>query len=333
MSLLLATRRALLRPAPAWVTPVPGLLGDIDWVNNRAWAPGLGEMPATATIACTRANQVTSLLASAAASAPYLTFANNVPALVPGVGLNCFNASQNNLLNSTAPATQTTASLGVGTYTLWVNGTGSATSSAGTATGSGFGAATDGAPNTFSVTVAGTVVITVAGSLVAFQLEPGSFGTPLIVTAGAALARAADVNQLIGPFATAAAIARSMLWETSSLQNGTAPKLINFGGNALLGYGSTTTVSANDGANIATGTFGSGTTAGLVKASFDMDGASMIAIANGGAPGVQATSTWPLNATGVPTIGNRAAGDRAVNGPLRRLRMSSVKGVFQTMTV
>ena len=95
--------------------------------------------------------------------------------------------------------TQTTASLGTGTYTLWVNGSGSATSSAGTATITGAGAATNGTPNVFVVTVAGTVTITVSGSLNAFQCELGTFGTSFIITAGATATRAADVITLTTP--------------------------------------------------------------------------------------------------------------------------------------
>src|SRR5581483_8605440 len=49
---------------------------------------------------------------------------------------------------------QTSASLATGTYTLWCNGSGSVTPSGGTATITGAAAASQGAPNTFTVTVA-----------------------------------------------------------------------------------------------------------------------------------------------------------------------------------
>lgn len=94
------------------------------------------------------------------------------------------------------PATQTTASLGTGTYTLWVVGSGSATSSAGTATITGGGAATAGTPNVFTVTGAGTVTVTVAGSLTLFQLENGAFASSYILNNGAAgstVTRNADI--------------------------------------------------------------------------------------------------------------------------------------------
>src|SRR6185295_3600475 len=93
----------------------------------------------------------------------------------------------------------TTASLATGAYTLWVNGTGTATSSAGTAVGTGFGVASQGVVNNFTLTGAGTVTITVAGSLNAFQLELGAGGTSLIVTAGVVATRAADVVTVTTP--------------------------------------------------------------------------------------------------------------------------------------
>jgi hypothetical protein len=136
---------------------------------------------------------------SAAAYNAYNTFDSNIARITPVRGLLVEEARTNQLLNSTVPATQTTASLGTGTYTLWVNGDGSATSSAGTATGSGFGAATNGTPNVFTLSGAGTVVVTVAGSLNAFQLEAGTFGTSLIVTAGVTATRAADVVTVTNP--------------------------------------------------------------------------------------------------------------------------------------
>lgn len=98
----------------------------------------------------------------------------------------------NFLLNSTAPATQTTGSLGTGTYILWVRGTGTATITAGTGTASGLGAATAGTPVVFTVSVAGTFTVTVTGSLSFFQLEDGATMTSPILTAGATVQRTLD---------------------------------------------------------------------------------------------------------------------------------------------
>jgi hypothetical protein len=95
------------------------------------------------------------------------------------------------LLNSDAPATQTTGSLGVGSWTLSVYGTGSALASGNTAVISGSASATEGSPNTFTVSTAGTVDITVTGLLDYFQLESGGFPTSIIISAGSEVTRAA----------------------------------------------------------------------------------------------------------------------------------------------
>lgn len=108
------------------------------------------------------------------------------------LGYFCEGAATNYFLNSGAPATQT-ISLGVGTYTTSLLGTGSITSSAGTATATGYGAATSSTPNTIVVTVAGTVVFTVAGTVTNPQVENNAYQTSYIATAGTAVTRNADI--------------------------------------------------------------------------------------------------------------------------------------------
>lgn len=119
------------------------------------------------------------------------------PVTLQPLGLLIESTRTNFLLNSLAPVTQTTGSLAVGTYVLWIEGSGTATSSAGTAVGSGFGAATAGSINTIVITTAGTVTVTLTGTVTAFQLEgigtTGAFSSSLIITTGAAGTRSADV--------------------------------------------------------------------------------------------------------------------------------------------
>lgn len=188
---------------PSFVSPAmranpPDLF--VNLKTNQAWKrAGNQTVAAASLLTVSRASSKTNLFPTSASGFAYATFLSNVLAVTSGAGANIEEARTNVLLNSTAPVTQNTASLATGTYTLWVNGSGSATSSAGTATITGAGAATNGTPNVFVVTVAGTVVITVSGSLNAFQCELGTFGTSLIVTAGATAPRAADVVTLTSP--------------------------------------------------------------------------------------------------------------------------------------
>ena len=189
---------------PSWV--LSGASPDIDFYDNRAWNGTALVTPASllTVVRAQTSNYTTNLVPTSASGFAYTTFAANTARITVNLGLLVEEGRTNLLLNSTVPVTQTTASLANGTYTLWVNGAGSATSSAGTATGSGFGAASQGSPNTFVLTgTAGTVTITVSGSLNAFQLElnPGtvSAGTSLIITGASTQARAADVVTLTNP--------------------------------------------------------------------------------------------------------------------------------------
>jgi len=103
-------------------------------------------------------------------------------------------ASTNYFLNSGAPVTQT-ITLAAGTYVTWMTGTGSITTSAGTATASGYGVASSGTPNTIVVTVGGTVVFTVGGTVTTGTVESNALNKPTSYnpTTSAAVTRAGDV--------------------------------------------------------------------------------------------------------------------------------------------
>ena len=143
-------------------------------------------------ITCTRSTVATDGLYTDAAGSSYNSYAINQARLVPGKGLLIEGQRTNRALNSTAPANHTTGTIPTGDNIFWVIGTGSATIAAGTAVGTGFGTATAGNPVRINITVAGTVTITVTGSLNRFQLEESSFASSFIVTAGAAVLRQLD---------------------------------------------------------------------------------------------------------------------------------------------
>lgn len=125
------------------------------------------------------------------------------------------------------PATQTTASLGTGTYTLWVDapGSGSCNLSAGTATISAPGAAENNTPYTFTVTGAGTVTATVVGVLTRFNLTNTPYETSYIENTGAvgtSATRNKDVlDDQVASNLTAAAGTVAFTWTPSHDPSGT----------------------------------------------------------------------------------------------------------------
>lgn len=139
-----------------------------------------------------RSNAGTTRLYTDASGAAYSSIAANLPRFITSRGLLLEGQKTSRVLNSAAPVTQTTASLATGTYNLWVNGPGSATVAAATAVGTGFGTATHGVPVAFTLSVAGTVLVTVVGSLTSLQLENSEDPTSFIETTGSVVTRGAE---------------------------------------------------------------------------------------------------------------------------------------------
>lgn len=186
----------LMRPALlTGAIPTPDVL--FDFLQNYT-AGVLDNRLTFARAATTAGGAATDSVYTDAAGSSFNTFGTNVPRLTSR-GLLREVSRTNLLLNSAAPVTQTTGSLGAANYTLWIVGTGSATSSAGTAVGTGFGVATAGVPNVVTITNAGTVIVTLAGSVDRFQLEAGSSPSSFIQTVGATSNRPVDICYIAMP--------------------------------------------------------------------------------------------------------------------------------------
>lgn len=166
---------------------------DLDFAGDRIYPSGAF----TDYLSCSRASDGY----AQNAAGDWVQFSSNV-LRITDLGLLIEDGGTNYLINSAAPATQETDSLGTGDYTLWVEGTGSAIASNGTGTITGAESATEGSPSVFTVTGAGTVNVTVTGSLDRFQLENGGLASSFIATGAVSAARAADVVTCIGSMAT-----------------------------------------------------------------------------------------------------------------------------------
>ena len=114
---------------------------------------------------------------------------NHNPLTLAPRGLMTEPPRENLLLNSGVPVTQSVTVAAVA-HSISVFGTGSIT-----LTGTGSGTATEGNPLTFTPT-AGTLTVTITGSLDRFQLEEGAFATSWVETFGTSVERNGDVVDL-----------------------------------------------------------------------------------------------------------------------------------------
>jgi hypothetical protein len=119
--------------------------------------------------------------------------------------------------NWNAPADET-VTLGTGTFTLAVWGSGSVTVAAGTAAGTGFGAASAGSPVTFAISGAGTVSLTVGGSPSYVSLTNTGFAPPAPQPPGTVLA--SDIRTVQGVRPSNGQAEPFPGWEAAGLDDG-----------------------------------------------------------------------------------------------------------------
>jgi|GEM_PF-7047788 len=295
---------------PLWV--LPGASVDLDFINGRAWGGGMD-----ALISVSRASGGTGLLPSSPPGAAYPSFPNNTARIVPGAGLLVETSRTNVLRDSAAPATQTTETLATGAWTLWVNGPGSAAVAAGSATGTGFGTATNGSPVTFTLTAAGSVVVTVTGSLAAFQLEQGAAGSSFIATGAVAATRASDAVIGTGALATAyGRVAGTVYAEYGPIQLNAANRVIGSNGPVSLINVNTVAqiIAMYDGSVSLSGPAAPLASVNRAAASWSPSGRSIVA--NGGTVG---SDTRPRGTPGTLYLGSQSASIQGLMGYLRRV--------------
>lgn len=109
------------------------------------------------------------------------------------LGLSIEGQRTNYFLDSDSPATQTSGTLGTGAYTCWIEGSGSLATAENTGTATGEGTATEGSPNTFTVSGAGTFDWTITGDVTLAQCEDGPFPSSYMPATDSAATRTPDL--------------------------------------------------------------------------------------------------------------------------------------------
>jgi len=243
------------------------------------------------------------------------------PVTLRSLGLMIEGSRTNMLLNSATLSTQnvtTTAAAHTlhftGTGTITLTGTSTAGPLVGTGTGEG-----NRVSLTFTPT-AGTLTLTVSGTVTNAQLEVGGFATSYIPTTGATVQRAADLavmtgtnfsswyNQSEGTFVA----------DYQKQGEGSGPRVLDGVGGTFLLFGTGATTSRFE-VGGTTADAAHPTTGQRVKLACSYTATALSISANGGSV---------VNSAGAPTlptittiyIGNRAAGDRSLNGTVARIR-------------
>lgn len=171
----------------------------------------LGTLPANITT--TRGQSTTNLLAGDSGTT-YSTISSGTAVQHPSLGLLSYPQSQQFAPDPTGPSNGTitpTGSFAIGKVCVWLKGNGTLTSSAGTATGSGYGAVTEASGvQTITLTSTGTIAFSLSGgdanTLIQIEQSPlfptTTVPTPFMPTAGTRdadrIANTGDLKNALG---------------------------------------------------------------------------------------------------------------------------------------
>jgi hypothetical protein len=294
-----------------------------------------GLLPSWLTI--TRAQGSTDAFYDDAPGRAYSTVAANQPVFWRG-GLWRGGSSKNWFLNSTAPVTQT-ITLAAGSYAMYGNGTGTMTSAAGTAVGTGFGALalSNRSYQIFTITTGGTVTITVAGSvnwaMVANDAATATKATlgPLIVTAGSAVVRNADVATVGGTALTALqSSAATIVIETSNIEvgaNGTDSIILSQNNNAQISYANGTVLLWNGGGYFTNGSYGDAKPLATTRTRWGVafSAAGITWGAGTRVPTVTTADTWPSPTSAYLGGDSTTTPSTALNGVIHRAGFTTTR--------
>jgi len=292
----------------------------------------------TALVPWVRATPSTAIMTNLcyhdAPAAAYATFGQNIPITRSDLGVAVFQTSRNVFLNSTAPVTQSPTVV-VGTIIVWSNHDAGVTitTSAGTATGTGFGAIVPGTPQILTITGAGTITVTKSGTgtWYACQVEynpslpNNSVATPLIITSGSAITRDADSNSGAGALLAAfQGSTGTFIMEVSRIElqtgYGRVPGVLSVN-NATYSYAANATTFAHRGGNVTTA-LGNQTWVTDQKWGFAWGGGSQVYGAGDGIPTIDATAFSYASLTSVRFGAKDATtgGQQALCGWIKRIK-------------